>query len=124
VAVATASGSISIVMAPIVMATLFLRLVYGEGTGESSARVRRPRDPRRRGSAFSGMIPRIVPVTTPNGILLWQDGRVVVTAEWDTDPRYWSADERIAGGSVYTTASDSWQAVLLQSHGFTLVPIS
>jgi hypothetical protein len=101
-----------------------LRLVYGGGIGESYERERRPRDPRRAGTPFAGLSPRIRRPHTPNGLLLYQSGEVIVTPSWDTDPRYWTADDRIAGGVEFVTYNDTWQATVLKNNGYTLVPVT
>ncbi|HET7739994.1 MAG TPA: hypothetical protein VFL67_05025 [Mycobacterium sp.] len=107
-----------------IIETELVRLVYGAAAGEAHALDPRARDPRRIRTQWSGLAPRVRPIPTPNGILLWQDGRLVVTPSWENDPRYWTADDRIAGGSPWVGMSDSWQADVLRAHGFTLEPVS
>lgn len=88
-----------------------LRLIFTEGTDDHVRPTRRNGQ-----TAFAA---RLQQPKTQLGLLLYMDGRVVRTENWFT-PEYLTADDRVAGGHVFTCDSSSWQAAVLLAAGFTL----
>lgn len=72
---------------------------------------------------WPGLWPRLKWPQIERGILLWQDGRVVVVESWDDYALYQDADDQIAGGHVFETDDTSWQHAVLTAAGYTFEPV-
>jgi hypothetical protein len=72
---------------------------------------------------WPGLWPRLKWPQVERGILLWQDGRVMVVESWDDYALYHDADDQIAGGYVFETEDTSWQYTVLTGAGFTFEPV-
>ena len=73
-----------------------------------------------KGQRWPGLWAHVLPLgETMKGVLLWQDGRLIIVDYWDDYDLYASSDDQVCGGYECVLDDSSWQYANMVSHGFT-----